>query len=187
MSLSTALLNRSEHKCELCSSAESIRSYTVSPKSGNSDDDNIVICAYCQNQIDQEENLDVDHWRCLNDSMWNATPAVQVMAYRLLKRLESHAWAESALGMIYLDENTLEWAESSANQKVIHKDSNGNVLSNGDTVTLIKDLPVKGSSLVAKRGVAVRRIRLVPDNSEHIEGKVEGQQIVILTKFVKKS
>jgi protein PhnA len=45
---------------------------------------------------------------------------------------------------------------------------------------------VKGSSLTAKRGTAVRNISLVPDNPEHIEGRVEGQQIVILTKFVKK-
>jgi protein PhnA len=57
----------------------------------------------------------------------------------------------------------------------------------GDTVTLIKDLNVKGAGFTAKRGTAVRNISLVPDNPEHIEGRVNGQQIVILTKFVKKS
>jgi len=46
---------------------------------------------------------------------------------------------------------------------------------------------VKGSSMVAKRGTAVRGISLVRDNPEQIEGRVNGQQIVILTKFVKKS
>lgn len=69
---------------------------------------------------------------------------------------------------------------------IVHLDSNGVKLNAGDTVTLIKDLDVKGSSLVAKRGTAVRNIRLSPSNSEHIEGRVEGQNIVILTKFVKK-
>ena len=51
---------------------------------------------------------------------------------------------------------------------------------------LIKDLPVKGAGFTAKRGTAVRGISLVQDNPEHIEGRVEGQRIVILTKFVKK-
>ena len=69
----------------------------------------------------------------------------------------------------------------------MHKDSNGTVLANGDTVTLIKDLPVKGAGFTAKRGTAVRNISLVPDNAGHIEGRVEGQRIVILTQFVKKN
>ncbi len=68
---------------------------------------------------------------------------------------------------------------------ISHKDSNGNILVNGDTVTLIKDLDVKGSSINAKIGTAVRNIRLVHDNTDQIEGKVDGQLIVILTKFVK--
>jgi len=53
-------------------------------------------------------------------------------------------------------------------------------------VVLIKDLPVKGTSMVAKRGTAVRRVSLDHENAEYIEGKVDGQQIVILTKYVKK-
>ena len=61
------------------------------------------------------------------------------------------------------------------------------VLAAGDSVTLIKDLVVKGAGFTAKRGTAVRGISLVPDNAEQIEGRVEGQRIVILTKFVKKS
>jgi len=71
-------------------------------------------------------------------------------------------------------------------EAIIHKDVNGNILQAGDTVTLIKDLNVKGSSLTAKRGTAVRRISLVRDNAGQIEGKVEGQHIVILTQYVKK-
>jgi protein PhnA len=53
-------------------------------------------------------------------------------------------------------------------------------------VVLIKDLNVKGVGFTAKRGTAVHRITLVPDNDAHIEGRVEGQRIVILTEFVKK-
>ena len=70
---------------------------------------------------------------------------------------------------------------------VRHVDSNGAVLQAGDAVTLIKDLTVKGAGFTAKRGTAVRNISLVPDNSEHIEGRINGQQIVILTQFVKRS
>ncbi len=187
MNLTTELTERSGLKCELCSNAESLIAHTVAPKTGASDDENIVICNICSDQINNTSNLDTNHWRCLNDSMWSPTPAVQVMSYRLLKLLSGEGWAQDAVGMMYMDEVTTEWAQASAGGPVIHIDSNGNVLENGDTVVLIKDLDVKGSSLIAKRGVAVRKIRLVHDNAEHIEGKVEGQQIVILTKFVKKS
>ncbi|MCL4132727.1 UNVERIFIED_CONTAM: hypothetical protein GTU68_038099 [Idotea baltica] len=68
-----------------------------------------------------------------------------------------------------------------------HLDSNGVALAAGDTVTLIKDLNVKGTSFTAKRGTAVRGISLVTDNPAHIEGRINGQQIVILTEFVKRS
>jgi protein PhnA len=61
------------------------------------------------------------------------------------------------------------------------------VLQAGDTVVLIKDLDVKGAGFTAKRGTAVRGISLVADNPEQIEGRVNGQQLVLLTKFVKKS
>ena len=67
-----------------------------------------------------------------------------------------------------------------------HKDANGAILNQGDNVVLIKDLPVKGAGFTAKRGTAVRGISLVADNPAHIEGRVEGQRIVILTQFVKK-
>ena len=54
-------------------------------------------------------------------------------------------------------------------------------------MTLIKDLKVKGANFTAKRGTAVRNIRLVHDNAGQIEGKVETQMIVILTEYVKKN
>jgi protein PhnA len=92
---------------------------------------------------------------------------------------------------MYLEEDVRKWAESTGEgvditNQVIHRDSNGVALNTGDSVVLIKDLPVKGSSIIAKRGTAVRRISLDHDNVDYIEGKVDGQQIVIVTKFVKK-
>jgi protein PhnA len=60
-------------------------------------------------------------------------------------------------------------------------------LQRGDSVVIIKDLDVKGSSLVAKRGTAVRNISLVHDNANQIEGRVGPTQVVLLTQFVKKT
>ena len=59
-------------------------------------------------------------------------------------------------------------------------------MQTGDTVTLTKSLDVKGTSLNAKLGTVVKNIRLVEENTEQIEGKIEGQVIVILTKYVRK-
>jgi protein PhnA len=116
--------------------------------------------------------------------MWSEDAAVQVLSVRMLKRLEA-AWARDLLDQVYLDEDTQAWVDNVAAASN-HKDSNGVTLNAGDNVVLIKDLPVKGAGFTAKRGTAVRGISLVADNPEHIEGRVEGQRIVILTQFVKK-
>ena len=65
-------------------------------------------------------------------------------------------------------------------------DSNGNELFDGDDVTVIKDLKVKGSSMVVKRGTRVRGIRLSEEDPTHVQGRVDGQTIFILTEFLKK-
>jgi protein PhnA len=123
--------------------------------------------------------------------MWNENSTIKVVSYRMLHHLKSEGWPQDLLDMIYLDEEELEWAKQGIVEEnpnaIVHRDSNGAVLQNGDSITVIKDLNVKGSSLVAKRGTAVRNITLVHDNAEHIEGRVEGQQIVILTQYVKKN
>jgi protein PhnA len=189
MGLSRELMKRCEDKCELCLSAENVDTFVVSPKPGDKLEEQIATCQNCKSQIENDDLIDANHWRCLNDSMWNSEPAVQVVAYRMLHKLKSTDWAGDLIEMMYLDDDTKEWAQAGVQdeaEKVIHKDSNGTVLEAGDTVVLIKDLKVKGSSLVAKRGSAVRRIRLVYDNPNHIEGKVEGQTVIILTQFVKK-
>lgn len=191
MSIEAELRTRSQNQCELCAATESLSSFVVAPKTGDQADDCAWLCANCQSQMPKEAALNVQHWRCLNDSMWSQTPAVQVVAWRMLTRLSSEAWAQQALDMLYLDETTLAWAQADTAQSdednIVHRDSNGAVLQAGDTVTLVKDLVVKGANFTAKRGTAVRNIALVRDNPEHIEGRVNDQQIVILTQFVKKS
>jgi len=192
MSIEKSLQTRSESKCELCSATENLEVYEVpaSPDSGT--DSCVLICATCREQIEDQAKVDANHWRCLNDSMWSQVPAVQVMAWRMLTRLSAEGWPQELLDMLYLDDETLNWAKASGEGEsdedaIKHLDSNGAVLAAGDTVTLTKDLTVKGANFTAKRGTAVRGISLVPDNAEQIEGRVSGQQIVILTKFVKKS
>lgn len=64
-------------------------------------------------------------------------------------------------------------------------DSNGTELADGDEVTVIKDLKVKGSSMVVKRGTKVRNIRITEDPT-HIEGRVDGSSIYLKTEFLKK-
>ena len=192
MSIEEELHVRSESKCELCGAADNLGVYEVPPGSNGSADESVLICGTCREQIENPEKVDVHRWRCLNDSMWSQVPAVQVMVWRMLKCLSSEGWPQELLDTLYLDENTQAWAEATGDGKsdevtVKHVDSNGAVLNAGDAVTLIKDLPVKGASFTAKRGTVVRGISLVADNPEHIEGRVSGHHIVILTKFIKKA
>lgn len=116
--------------------------------------------------------------------MWSQIPAVQVMAWRLLTHLTSEGWPQDLLDMLYLEEDTLTWAKAGdvsghSNSSDVESDetptlgSNGVALQAGDTVTLIKDLNVKGGGFTAKWGTAVRNISLT-SNPEHIEGRVNG-------------
>lgn len=191
MSTEDDLQTRSESKCELCSATDALGVYEIPPESDGGADKCVLICNTCKEQINDADKVDANHWRCLNDSMWSQVPAVQVMAWRMLTRLSAEGWPQDLLDMLYLEDDVLSWAKSGLadveESDVIHKDSNGAILEAGDTVILIKDLNVKGANFTAKRGTAVRGISLVADNAEHIEGRVEGQRIVILTQFVKKS
>lgn len=183
MGIKEELLKRSNGVCELCASDSNLSDLEVSPSDGSSEQ-SILVCSTCAEQIKDESKMDENHWRCLNDSMWNTEPAVQVMAYRLLKRLGS----QDLLDMLYLEEHVKAWADSEVSEedKVDTKDSNGVTLKAGDTVTIIKDLEVKGAGFTAKRGTAVRNISLT-NNHGQIEGRVNGTKIVLLTKFLKKS
>ncbi|RLA78545.1 MAG: PhnA domain protein [Epsilonproteobacteria bacterium] len=178
---------RSGGICELCGSSEGLSALEVAPSDG-SDEQSIYICSNCKTQIESGE-LDETHFNCLNDSMWSETPAVAVMSYRLLSALGR----QDLVDMMYMEDDVRAWADAqsiggdSADSDVVHKDANGVTLAVGDTVVITKDLDVKGTTFVAKRGTAVRNIGLVPNNSELIEGRVNGVKIQILTKFIKKS
>lgn len=181
------LNKRSGSQCELCAATENLKVYTVLPTKKGGVDENILACTTCIDQIENPGNEDQNHWRCLNESMWSEHIPVQVVSWRMLSRLRNNELLEQ----MYLDEDTLAWAQATGEgeddeNKVIHRDSNGVILSTGDSVVLIKDLKVKGSSMVAKQGTAVRNIRLDHENAEYIEGRVDGQTIVIITQYVKK-
>jgi len=191
MSLERELKKRSDSKCELCTNEENLQVYILPPSKKESLDTAVYACNTCTKQIEDPEITDANHWRCLNDSMWSEHQALQVVAWRMLSRLRNEGWPKDLLDMMYLDEETLEFAKATGEgeddtNKIVHRDVNGVVLNAGDSVVLIKDLKVKGSSMVAKQGTAVRRISLDHNNAEYIEGKVGPTQIVIITKYVKK-
>ena len=192
MSIEREVKKRAEDTCELCGHEEHLSLYEVpkTPEYIKGAEGAIYACTTCTSQFDAEER-DVNHWRCLNDSMWSPAAPVQVMAWRMLHRLKKEGWPQDLLDMMYMEEQQLEWAAAAGDAEdnsnaLVHRDSNGVVLQAGDNVVLIKDLKVKGSSMVAKQGTAVRRISLDHENEKYIEGKVDGQHIVIITDYVKK-
>ena len=191
MSTETELKKRSNNCCELCESNSSLSIYEVPTDSQGNAYDSILVCEVCKSQLEKKSPLNAEHWACLNTAMWSEIPAVQVVSWRLLNRLKDQSWAADALDMMYFDDDTMAWAKSTGDHEndgsvELHKDSNGMVLQDGDTVVLTKSLDVKGSTLNAKLGTVVKNIRLVADNTEQIEGKIEGQTIVILTKYLRK-
>jgi len=117
--------------------------------------------------------------------MWSEEPAVQVLAAWILVRLLEHDWPRDLSDQLYLDDETRSWAANVA--KICnHRDGNGVLLAMGDTIVLIKDLSVKGAGFTEKWGTSVYGISLEVGDEAHIEGRVDGQRIVILTEFVKK-
>ena len=189
------LEERSNISCELCTATDSLEQkvgldiYTVPDSPKNVKDISLLACQTCIEQLEDASKVDANHWRALNDSMWSTVPAVQVTVYRMLDQLKPEGWPVDLLEMMYLEDDTRQWAEDGIQRgtQIIHRDVNGNILKRGDNIVIIKDLAVKGSSLIAKRGTAVRNISLVHDNADQIEGKVGPTQVVLLTQFVKKT
>lgn len=186
------VLDRSKGRCELCGSAEAVTAYEVPPQINTGDAFSMAVCENCLSQIEKRSEADTAHWqKLLPTAMWSEVTAVQVVAWRMLNRFKNESWAQDNLDLMYFDDETLSWAKALGDEDAdssvdLHRDVNGNTLNDGDSVVLTKTLNVKGSTISAKLGTIVRNIRLVPDNTEQIEGRVEGQLIVILTKYVKK-
>jgi protein PhnA len=191
MSIGKAIMARSNNQCELCKSTENLNVYDVPGSTNNSMDESIVVCEKCHKQLNKKEELEPAHWACLNESMWSEVTAVQVVSWRMLNRMRNESWAAEAIDMMYFDDDTMAWAKASGDHEgssdvEFHRDCNGTLLETGDTVVVIKTLDVKGSSIKAPLGTVVKNIKLVKDNFEQIEGKIEGQTIVILTKYLRK-
>ncbi len=190
MSVLQTLEQRAENKCELSGATEDLVVYALPPENDeNNADKCILVNKELYNQLMGDTEIVPNQWRCLTESMWSTIPAVQVVAYRQLHALAGSAetWAQDALDMIYLGDDVKAWAEETlvSDDTPPTLDSNGTPLQAGDNVTIIKDLQVKGGGFTAKRGTAVRGISLT-DNPEHIEGRVNGQRIVLVAKFLKK-
>jgi len=183
------LKDRSGSVCEISGAEHDLVVYVLPPTNERTVENSVLIAKHLKDQIENPETTDEKDWRGLSDSMWNEHLPVQILSWRMLARLKN----TDLLEMMYLDEEALEWAKATGEgeeedeNKIVHKDSNGVTLLDGDSVVLIKDLDVKGATFTAKRGAAVHNIKLVWDDANLIEGRVENQNIYILTQFVKKT
>jgi protein PhnA len=167
-----------DKNCELCGSDNELSEYKVEPR-----DDTIVICGTCLASVDTPADNE-SHWHCLNDAMWSEVPAVQVMAYRVYSRLGN----QEQLDMMYMEDDVKAWAEEGLEAENAEpvRDANGTILVEGDSVSIIKDLVVKGAGFTAKQGTTVKNIRMVQGDPTHIQGKVNGSTIFIISAFLKK-
>ena len=191
MALKDELIARSGGACELCGGTERTSPWTLPPteRDAATAGTAVLLCGACRFGAAGEAPLEGPGWRLLGDAVWSEVAPVKALAWRMLHRVEG-AWGQDLLDVAYLDEETMALAVAGMpveEEDTGHVDAHGARLAAGDTVTLTKDLNVKGTGFTAKRGTAVRGISPVPDNPGQIEGKVNGQTIVILTQFVKKS
>jgi len=186
MSISQALKNRNQELCELCNETAATVEYLVSGP-GHTEEvpaNQVAICNTCLAALD-DKNASF-HWRCIEGSIWSQEPSVQALSYRIGYFLKDEEWANNLINSVDLDENIIQWATSVYEKVEVHTDAFGNTLANGDNVVLVQALDVKGTNFTASKGTVVKKIKLVHDNPEHIEGKINDQTIVILTKYVKK-
>lgn len=190
MKISNTLLNRCHSACELCEApSDNLHAYLVPARTEETDDNVAVLCDTCMQYISEQDYSNANYFMFLTGSIWSETPPVKVLSYKILSRLSDQEWAQGALDSAALTEEELSWANSEQEAlagAVVHKDAYGMVLQHGDTVFLTENLNVKGANFMAAKGTKVPKIRLVSDNPEQIEGKIEGSTIVILTKFVRK-
>lgn len=190
MAINSQLQDRSNNSCELCGNPDSeLTAFTIAPKT-DATENQVVLCSTCNDYIAANDYSKPNYWRFLEGSIWSEVPSVQVLSYKILAKLDQEEWANDAKEAANMDENLIAWATAEDDfeaSKVIHKDSYGTVLESGDNVILTQNLNVKGTNYIAPKGTMVRKIKLVTENAEQIEGKINGDTIVILTKFVKKS
>lgn len=185
VSISPTLAERCQGTCELCTAEIPSTAYAVSPKNHDVVENEVALCDTCLAALDRKDAQ--QHWQCLAGSIWNTEPSVQALTYRVLYNNRDEGWAQEIMSSVELDESIIDWATSAYAVADVHKDSNGVTLEQGDTVVLTQNLNVKGTNFTAPKGTIVRKIRLVPDNTDQIEGKINEQMIVILAKYVRKA
>ncbi|MCX6109688.1 MAG: PhnA domain-containing protein [Proteobacteria bacterium] len=192
MTVDTELKDRANGQCELCTATESLSTYVLPGANIQGLGASVLLCATCLGATEQPSTVSPNHWRALKDSIWSEHTPVKVLAYRMLKGLKDQPWAQDLLGQIYLDDDALVWADAGDHstqgdgETLTVVDSNGTQLLEGDTVTLIKDLVVKGANFTAKRGTVVKGINLT-DDPKYIEGRVNGTRIVLVAAYLKKA
>lgn len=185
MGISKELNERCQNNCEICNSNAPSHAYVVTPNSGNSVNDVVALCDSCYTAIQSADYAALKDFA--SGSIWNPVAPVQALSYRIIHGADGANEAADLASSAGLDEDIIQWALNAFIVAPVHKDAFGNTLENGDNVVLTQALDVKGTNFTASKGTVVKKIKLVADNVEHIEGKVNEQTIVILTKFVKKS
>ncbi len=185
MSISNQLNERCQGVCELCNTEPAIHEYLLHSKDEDNISNQVALCSTCQTSINDKQAA--FHWRCLEGSVWSPEESVQALSYRILNYFSDQSWAANIMSSVDLDDRVKELALQGTEILQEHKDAFGNVLQNGDNVVLTQALDVKGTSFTASKGTVVKKIKLVHDNPEQIEGKINEQMIVILTKYVKKN
>jgi len=165
--------------CELCQSSGPLSAFSVHAKASE-----VQLCQACLRGARDGDLSEAAHWRCLSEAIWHEKSEVKALAYRLLTKLQR----QDLLADAYFSDDEMQWAavEDEHRDEIVVKDSNGTRLLAGDSVTLIKDLEVKGGGFTAKRGTLVKNIALT-HNPKHIEGRVNGIQIVLVAEYLKKA
>jgi len=109
------LVRRSRSHCELCDKhGVKLEVYEIPPLAEEPYVDGcLFICEGCRKQVVEPKKMIPAHWRCLNNALYSEVAAVQVMSYRLLKRLAAtkEHWAEELLEHAYLDPDAERWAD----------------------------------------------------------------------------
>jgi protein PhnA len=184
------LTERAQGACELCGSDSNLGPVLVDSTASEESAAAVLACGVCSLATQSAGPLDGAHWYCLQEAVWSGVPEVQVLAYRLLHRVHGETWATDLLGQVYLEDDVRAWAERGLAAEdagaVVVVDCHGAPLMDGDSVSLIKDLDVKGAGFTAKRGTLVKNIRL-GDDPTHVEGKVNKVSIMLKTCFLKRS
>jgi protein PhnA len=180
------LIQRSENCCELCGDSQSLSAFTLSDEAA------VLVCGTCGPQL-SGPMIGSKHWYCLQGSIWSEVPAVAALSWRLLNEMKAESWASEALDSVFLDDAVMALANAGQGVDLADEegavavvDCNGSILSDGDAVTLIKDLVVKGANFTAKRGTMVKNIRLGFDPT-HVEGRVNKLSIMLKTCFLKRA